>query len=173
MVGFVGRLCHQKAPERLVEAARLGNSSVHFALLGDGEDRGSVQALIMHYGLEARVKLIAGEDGQKSMPAFDLLAVPSRYESMGYIFLEAVAAKIPILATKTGIAGDIIKPGSNGDFVPNTDDPFTWVEAIDSALATAYPAERDDILVRFSADRMVSEILASYREDALQPEGRL
>ncbi|MGJ3230765.1 MAG: glycosyltransferase [Oceanicaulis sp.] len=166
VVGYVGRFCHQKAPERLVDSAGRLDPAIHFALVGYGEQKADLQRRIDAAGLSKRVHLLEGFDGQASMPAFDLLAVPSRYESMGYIFLEAAVAGLPIISTDVGVARDVIQPGRNGFLVENTDDPACWANAVEAGLRPSIASEARSVSERFvaqhSARQMVSRILAVY-----------
>ena len=52
------------------------------------------------------------------MAAFDVFALPSRYESFPYVLLEAMAAGIPVVMTEVGGAGPLIVDGANGRVVP-------------------------------------------------------
>ncbi len=167
VVGFVGRLVHQKAPERAVHAlAAMKNPRTYLAMLGDGELEGSIQAIAGEVGVADRVIIRSGLDGQYHMPAFDVLLVPSRYESMGYVFLEAAAAGIPIVSTPVGVAADVIHPGRNGSIVADTEDPRAFAvelqKWLDSVKRTpggkiAYP---DGATI--TAEAMVNATLSVY-----------
>ena len=62
-------------------------------------------------GSTGRVILAGARDGRRLMPAFDLLAMPSRYEGFAYVALEALAAGLPLLVTDTASRGSTVEDG--------------------------------------------------------------
>jgi glycosyltransferase involved in cell wall biosynthesis len=131
LLGFVGRLDWQKAPERAVRAlARLDDRRVRLALVGEGDLEAELRQVAHREGIEDRVLFLGFQDGQRIMPAFDLLVMPSRYESSPYVLLEAIMANVPVLATSVGMAEQLIGDGRAGKLVPNTDNPAPWADAI-------------------------------------------
>jgi len=132
LFGFVGRLTRQKAPERLVEAfARIARDlpRAHLLMIGVGELAETVKGMIKAAGLEDRAHLDDAIPGAAAIDAFDVVVMPSRYEAMSYVMLEAAAGGKPLLLTDVGGARTVIEPGRNGYIVANSDDP--------SELATA------------------------------------
>src|SRR5205823_111461 len=59
----------------------------------------------------------------------DLLVFPSRYEGFGMVFLEAMAAGLPVVATPVGGVVDIVRDGENGVMVP-VGDPDALARAV-------------------------------------------
>ena len=136
VIGFVGRLATQKAPERVVEAlAKMQTTSTRLVMVGGGPlTQDALIASAAKMGVADRILFTGPLRGVDVMPAFDLFVIPSRYESLGYIFLEGLAAGIPMVATDVGIAKDVIQTEENGLIVENTDDPSVWATALDDAL---------------------------------------
>ena len=90
--GFIGRLSPQKAPERLIEAFRRiasQRADAELALVGFGELEEDVKIQIMEAHLSEKVHLSSEVPGAEAMQAFDALVMPSRYEAMSYVTLEA------------------------------------------------------------------------------------
>jgi glycosyltransferase involved in cell wall biosynthesis len=170
LFGFVGRLCHQKAPERLIAAfqhlaARVPNA--HLLMVGTGEMEDIVRRQIAASGYAERICLTARFTGPQAMAAIDVLAMPSRYEAMSYVMLEAAAAGKPMVLTDVGGASMVLKDGENGVLVENQDDPERFAAAMvcladpdrlahhtEAALARSHD---------YGLDRMISETEALYR----------
>ncbi|MCR6498663.1 glycosyltransferase [Shinella sp. CPCC 101442] len=168
--GFVGRLSHQKAPERLVAAFKLLAERVpnaHLLMVGTGEMEDAVRQRIEASGCADRISLTAHFTGPQAMAAIDALAMPSRYEAMSYVMLEAAAAGKPMVLTEVGGASTVLRDGENGILVENDDDPERLAAAMlrlsdADTLARhtqAALARRHD----YGLDRMISETEAIYR----------
>lgn len=171
VVGFVGRLAAQKAPDVLVSAfCRVARvySDVTLAVVGDGPLRPPLRRACEQLGLDGRVRWLGERNGQHAMPAFDLLVLPSRYEGLPHVLLEALVAGLPIVATEGASAGLLVDPGVNGFVVP-VDDPDALSEAVlhlltnRTARATFGQASHFRA-ARFGHDRMVEETELVYRE---------
>ncbi|NLS20904.1 glycosyltransferase family 4 protein [Rhizobium sp. P40RR-XXII] len=134
LFGFVGRMTRQKAPERLVEAfARIAADmpQAYLLMIGIGELAEGMKARIKAAGLEDRARLDGSVPGVTAIDAFDAVVMPSRYEAMSYVMLEAAAAGKPLLLADVGGARTVLEHGRNGYIVPNSDDP----EALAAAMA--------------------------------------
>ncbi|MBB1248042.1 glycosyltransferase family 4 protein [Rhizobium sp. G21] len=170
VIGFVGRLCEQKAPERLIRAlGRLAKSTpdAHLLMIGSGPLEDMVRTEIARSGAADRIRLVSDIAGPEAMQAFDLMAMPSRYEAMSYVMLEAEAAGLPMVLTRVGGSSTVVDDGDNGLLVANEDDPSALAATLEAALAP----DRLDRLRRAAADRrgrhslahMATETEAVYR----------
>jgi glycosyltransferase involved in cell wall biosynthesis len=121
VVGFVGRMDDQKAPERMVAAARRllpEMPRLVFLMIGDGPKRARLEAELDAAGLGDRARWLGAADARQFMPAMDILAVSSLYEGFAYVMIEALHAGLPIISTPVGGARETIEPGVNGLIVP-------------------------------------------------------
>jgi len=95
------------------------------------------------------------------------LVVPSRAESMPYVVLEAIAAGLPIVATRVGGVPEIFGPRAD-ELVP-PGDPAALAEAIDRMLANPAQAAHDArarrewLEPRFHIDVMQEQVEKLYR----------
>ncbi|MFW6062465.1 MAG: glycosyltransferase, partial [Planctomycetota bacterium] len=81
IVGFVGRLAPQKAPDVLIRAfgqLALSREDVHLAIIGTGEMEPALRDLAEQTGRGDRIHWLGAQAGQQAMAAFDLFALPSR-----------------------------------------------------------------------------------------------
>lgn len=103
IVGWVGRLSHEKGADVLLRAADIVRSGAIWLVIGDGPERGSLERSARSFGLEAVVRWHgARPDAPQLMPAFDVLALSSRTEGTPMVLFEAMAAGIPIVASAVG-----------------------------------------------------------------------
>jgi glycogen(starch) synthase len=137
-VVFVGRLASQKGVGTLVSAAALlEDPSAQVLLVGDGPKRKALERRARRIGVGDRVRFegfVAPERLPAAMAHADLLVLPSVYEELGTVLLEAMQAGLPIVASKTGGIPDVIEDGVNGMLVP-PGEPEALARAIDRLLA--------------------------------------
>jgi glycosyltransferase involved in cell wall biosynthesis len=120
VVGVVGRVTYQKAPEDFVAALRaLARPGVVGVWIGDGDLAGRLAALAAPEMRDGRI-VLTGEraDATDLLPAFDVFALPSRYEGLPLAIVEAMVAGVPVVATGVGAVGDVITDGETGLLVP-------------------------------------------------------
>ncbi len=169
-IGCVGRLAPQKAVHRLIDAfAQLarGRPNARLVIVGSGPDDRSLRARADESGVGDRILWTGVADGPTMMAAFDIFALPSRYEAFPYVLLEALARGLPIVSTDVGGAEDVIVEGSNG-FITDQDDDAAFVRRLGQladdpqARATMAQAARQRAAL-FDVDAMVGATLDVYR----------
>jgi glycosyltransferase involved in cell wall biosynthesis len=106
VIGVVACLKPQKAPEDVIGVAAIVCARVpdaRFVVIGDGELRPRLEALIKRHGLQDHVRLAGWRrDIPRAMACFDVLLMTSRWEGLPRVMLEATAAGLPIVATRVG-----------------------------------------------------------------------
>jgi len=142
---FVGRLAPQKGVRALVAAAALiGHPSAQVLLVGDGPERRALEREARRIGVGNRLRFL-GFFSHDRVPAAmvhaDLLVLPSLYEDLGTVLLEAMYAGVPIVASKTGGIPDVVEDGVSGLLV-EPGGPETLARAIDRVLADRGLASR-------------------------------
>jgi glycosyltransferase involved in cell wall biosynthesis len=102
---WIGRLSLEKGPDVLLEA--VANPAfpreLTVLVIGDGPERARLEQRSVALGLGARLRFCGPRDEvARLFPAFDVLIQSSRTEGTPMVLLEAMAAKIPIVATRVG-----------------------------------------------------------------------
>lgn len=116
------RLVPKNSVDIVIRAMKLLPEHVTFLILGIGPDELMLKKLAEDIGVEKRVKFI-GQKGHGELPKYlkisDVFTRPSRSEGMGNSFVEAMAAKIPVVATREGgITDFLFDPDKNPDVPP-------------------------------------------------------
>ncbi len=84
-------------------------------LVGDGPDRSAAEWLAHDLGIQGKVHFLGKQDRvNELLPLADLLLMPSELESFGLVALEAMACKVPPIATRVGGVPELIDDGENG-----------------------------------------------------------
>ncbi|HEX8751413.1 MAG TPA: glycosyltransferase [Nitrospira sp.] len=117
LIGTVACFKPQKAPEDVIEVAKLLCARVtraRFLLIGDGELRPEIEALVRRYGLQRRVQLAGWRrDVDRAMHSFDALLLTSHWEGFPRVILEAASAGLPIVSTRVGGVEELVTHGCN------------------------------------------------------------
>lgn len=119
----VGRLKEPKDFVTLVRALAHIEEPFRARILGEGPDRAAVEAEVGRLGLTDCVEL-AGEvdDVPAQLAAADAFVLSSRSEGMPMSILEAMAAGLPVVATRVGGIPELVADGETGLLVPAGDD---------------------------------------------------
>jgi glycosyltransferase involved in cell wall biosynthesis len=115
LVGTIANLYPTKDIPTLVRAAARVGGNVRFIVIGDGEQRDAIERLIKEYGLQKRFVMLGRiRDAGKYVTAFDVFALPSVKEGFPWALLEAMAARVPAVATRVGAVPEMIEDGVSG-----------------------------------------------------------
>jgi len=125
VITTVARLYPQKGHQYLVEAASIITSiypNVLFLLIGDGVSRETIEASIRAYNLDRNFRLLGiRSDVPKLLALSDVFVLPSLYEGMPNVVLEAMAARLPVVATNVDGTQAVVVDGETGLLVPKAD----------------------------------------------------
>lgn len=171
LIGWVGRMEGVKDPLNLARAfirASERSDRLRLVLVGDGALRADLENVFKTAGLLDRV-WFAGErkDVADIMRGLDCFALPSLAEGISNTILEAMASRLPVVATRVGGNPELIESGMTGVLVPRASS-----DALADALlhyfnhrATARrhaKAARQLVENRFSLSRMVHDYSSLY-----------
>ncbi|MBV6396432.1 MAG: N-acetyl-alpha-D-glucosaminyl L-malate synthase [Anaerolineales bacterium] len=131
---YVGRLSHIKGVDILLQAwALLSDATrggINLTLVGDGEERAGLEKLMVRLGIADRVRLAGMQENVRDYYwAADILVLPSRQEGMSNVMMEAMGCGLPVLASATGGALDVIVDGKNG-WLFETENPSRLCDAL-------------------------------------------
>jgi glycosyltransferase involved in cell wall biosynthesis len=162
VVGHLGAFTREKGQDVAVEAWRsLQNRmpELRMILAGDGPARAALQ------GSDARLFLPGHvADTAPLFAALDLFIMPSRSEGWGLAALEAMAARLPVIASNTGGLAEMIDHGQTGWLVP-PGDAHALAEAILEASADRDKLREIGLLARSRARRFSVEETARRTEE--------
>lgn len=181
LLGCVAHLVPAKGHVELLHAfARIAEKYLHtyLVLVGTGEPVyiGTLHALVEEVGLADRVLFLGSRDDVPCpLHQFDAFILPTRNrgrkEAFGVALVEAMACRLPVIATKSGGPEDIVVPQETGWLV-EADGIEPLVEAMDELLADEERRQRfgqtgKERAVRlFSRERMVQRYQQLYLEVA-------
>jgi glycosyltransferase involved in cell wall biosynthesis len=120
LVGTVGRIDYQKAPEQWIDAlASIPAQDVWGIWIGDGPMRSQLIERARKRGIAERFVVLGHrEDVHDLLPALDVFALASRYEGLPCALIEAIDAGVAVVATAVNAVPDVVVPGETGLLVP-------------------------------------------------------
>jgi glycosyltransferase involved in cell wall biosynthesis len=170
--GYVGRLSEEKGVHYLLDAAaqtRTCSTPCRFVIVGDGPQRGALEALARKHALDGTV-VFTGFQGDTApwYAAMDAFVLPSVTEGTPMALLEAMACGVPSIASAVGGVPAVIADGHNGLLVRPAD-----VEHLSTqmrALASATPLRLslaagaiETVRARYGVAAWVQNMAAVYR----------
>ena len=173
LILVLGRLSANKGQRYLIEAAPAILArfpGVHFVFAGNPEGRADLDQRIRDLGLESHFSMLGfRSDVVNLLKSSDLFVLPSLAEGFSLSLVEAMAAGVPVVATRVGGAAEALEDGRNGFLVPPGD-----VGALERAVITALSLDaqsRESVrraarqtAQRFSFDETARRMLEIYSE---------
>jgi L-malate glycosyltransferase len=173
LVGVIARLQQVKGHRYLIEAAARvieQMPATHFVLVGDGPLRPGIEDKIAQLNISSRVHLLGERrDASQIVAAFDLVALASLHEGLPNAVMEAMAARVPIVATAVGGTKELIRDGETGYLVA-PEDSAALASQIVIALSDESKSEEmaarayEFVTDRFGINRMVESVESLYDE---------
>jgi len=172
-VGTIGSLKEEKGIRFLLEAAFrvIPNARrVKFVIVGDGPLREELEHLVASRGAGGDIVFTGYQsDVYKLLATFDLFVLPSVKEGLPMVLLEAMAAGIPVIATRVGAVPRVIADGVNGLLVSpgNSDQLQIAIEGLltNPSLASSIAAcGCATVQENFSSESMFSKYYTTYQD---------
>ncbi|HCX45131.1 TPA: hypothetical protein DGT35_00850 [Patescibacteria group bacterium] len=121
-IGVIANFYPTKGLTYLIRSlAQLKNHRIETFIVGEGKERSKLEQLIKELNIHNCT--LAGSQSDpwqyfEQQDGIDIFVIPSVKEGMPYVLLEAMANKLPIITTKAGGIGEIIKDQQNGILIP-------------------------------------------------------
>lgn len=175
LVGIVAALEDHKGHTYLIQASKILKAQapkIKIVVVGKGSLRIELNRQVHDLGVEDIVYFLGfREDVPRILASFDLFVLSSHLEGMGSSLLDAMASRLPIVATRTGGIPEVVIDGETGLLVPPRD-PAALAQAIltlyhDREMAGRL-AERGFEVVheKFSAEAMAWRVIDLYEQFA-------
>lgn len=176
LIGVLGRMVPEKGIDLLLDALPLMQQPARVFIAGDGPERSTLEAKVKQAGIDlmARVRFAGWvEDVAAFYRNIDVLCVPSRSESFGLIVLEAWAAGVPVIATRTSGPSELITHGKDGLLCEIT--PAALAAALDSLVsdppqASALAQKGQQTLTRYTMDAVLPHLQAAISQTVRRRE---
>jgi teichuronic acid biosynthesis glycosyltransferase TuaC len=175
MILSVGNLIPVKGHELLLRAfAAIQNQFPELSLeiIGDGRERSRLQQLADELGLARRVHFRGRQSRQQvadAMRRATIFALPSRYEGLGCVYLEAMSAGKPVVACLGQGIDEVIEQGVNGCLI-GADDLQALIDTLSRLLQqpevrrSMGDAARRTILQSYTLGEQAARLFRLYRE---------
>lgn len=141
-------------------------------IIGGGHLRNNLQQLIYDYQLQKHIVLVGSKSKTEIVQLLhnsDLFVLPSRNETFGVVYIEALACGLPIIATDCGVPPEIVTP-ENGLFIP-TENINELAKAITYIAQNIHLYNRkaiaEDCQARFSS-KVIAQQLADIFEETIK-----
>jgi teichuronic acid biosynthesis glycosyltransferase TuaC len=173
----VGNLIRTKGHDVLIRAAAaLAGEfpALSCEIIGDGPERSRLQALCAQLNISGKVRFLGRQSRHQvaaAMQRCTIFALPSRYEGLGCVYLEAMSVGKPAVGCRGQGIAEVIQHGSNGFLVgPDNDRELALAIAMllkdENRRRNIAVAARDTILDRFTLVQQAENLLRIYREAA-------
>lgn len=170
-----GRLSKEKAQADLISAFAIMRGQrpdikARLVILGDGPERTALTQLAMRLGVSAEVNLVGHVNNVASWYKIaDIFVLPSLSEGSPNSLLEAMAMKLPIVATRVGGIPEMVTDSQDALLVParNVKDMATAIHGLltNNELAEKLARKaRETVLTEFAPEKRQREIVALYRQ---------
>ncbi len=173
VVGTVARLHRQKNISLLIRAGLRVKKEVpglRILVVGDGPLRSHLEKMNKKMGTDDTIYFLGErQDVADIMSVFDVFVLPSLWEGLPYVLLEAAALKKPVIGTDVDGIREIIKNKETGLLV-SPHKPGELADAMMKLLNKRETAERygaafyRDMREKYSISRMVNKVQDLYRE---------
>lgn len=161
----------EKGLDTLIKAfsMRFNNEKVRLVIGGDGSQRQWLEGIAKNEGIENQVTFtgaLSREEVAEWMNKCDAFVLPSRYETFGVVYIEALASGKPVIGTFNGGAEDIVTKDVgilvNIDNIKELSDAMDYIRKNNKEYQ--YDKLRKYCTEKFSANVIIKKIINVYKE---------
>ncbi len=168
LIGVIGRLVPIKNHRLFLEAARMlcdMQPNAHFVIVGDGETRSKLEALVDEFGLTGHVHFTGWvKDVAPVYADLDLTVISSDNEGTPVSLIEALASGCPVVSTAVGGVPDLLDGGTLGTLVPKGDARALSRSMLQMLINPPDPGPAQRAMIeRYSIDRLANDLESLYR----------
>lgn len=178
VVGMIGRLSAQKAPDVFIRAAEIIHKEIPnstFIIVGDGEQREEIETFAREHGLQL---VVTGwtDNPYSYLKEFDVAMLLSRWEGFGLAIVEYMAAEKNVIATRTDAIPTLIDDGVDGLLV-DVDNPqqasekVLWLYHHTQEAAEIRSKALKKVYSKYNINRMINQHIDMFNELALKRGG--
>ena len=169
-VGLVAKLWEGKGHNFLIEVMdSLINEKVKLVFIGEGYLEKELKSKVSKMGAKGRSVIFAGfhEDTAAITKALDIAVLPSDFEGMGRVLLEAQAAGVPVMANRVGGIKNVV---TDGGILLERNDTEGWKKALMRLIEDEEErkkfgsAGQKFVTEKFSIQKMVKELEKIYED---------
>lgn len=167
VVGFVGRLVRQKNVSVLLRAMA-AQPDVECVIVGSGDLQDELQKTASDLGLGNVHFLGHVANAPQLMPALDVLCLPSRWEGLGLVLIEAMLLGVPVIGSRSGAIPEVLGDGEFG-MLFDADSDRSLAHVLDRArrqpalLAELGTRARRRAESLYAVSRMVAQTTSVYQ----------
>lgn len=171
VVGYVGRLAHEKRVDDL--AALADAPGVHVVIVGDGPVRDELERALPHATFTG---FLSGDALAKAYASFDIFVHCGDLETFGQTIQEAMASGVPVIAPRRGGPVDLVEEGVTG-MLYEPGKPRAMAEAVraladDDALRTRMSAAARHAVQGRTWDKVCADLMDYYQEAIRERQSR-
>ena len=171
VVGMIGRLSAQKAPDVFIRAAEIIHKEIPnsaFIIVGDGEQREKIEDFAQQHGFHL---VVTGwtDKPYSYLKAFDVAMLLSRWEGFGLAIVEYMAAEKNVIATRTDAIPTLIEDGVDGLLV-DVDNPqqaaekVLWLYHHQKEAAKIRNKALQKVYAKYDINRVINQHIDMFKE---------
>lgn len=167
VIGSVARFTEQKGQTYLIKAAvkvleKLNRPNIYFLLIGYGKMELDLRALVDDLKINDRLLISPARDIKQILPILDIFVISSLWEGQPIAMLEAMAAGVPVVATKVGGIPEILIEGEHG-LLAEPKDPDSLAEKImelsqDGGMRKKFSREAKEMVENYSLPVYINKL---------------
>ncbi len=138
--------------------------SARLVIVGQGREEGKLRALAHELGLDEKVEFVGWQDDLvEYYRSADCFVQNSKIEGYGLALLEALACRLPVITTPTGVAQTVVKDGVNGLLVKDSEDLARMMKlvVVNRQMLAKFKSNTRNFLDKLPTR---ADILAKYQE---------